>query len=165
MAKMFILNRLSLSQILCSGTYKLNVDAFYFSNGTGALGVVIRNDQGEAIAGAGNPLNNLLDATTSEAIALRRGLQLVDDLGCVPVIVESDSLELVESLNGVIQIWSPYTSILMDCFLLAQRIGRVTIQHCQREANVVAHKIARFVFEKNNSIFWEEDPLALLFLM
>ena len=38
-----------------SGTYKLNVDACFFPNGTGALGVVIRNDKGEPIAGAGDP--------------------------------------------------------------------------------------------------------------
>ena len=110
------------------GIYEANIDACFFPNGTGASGIVIRNDRGEAIAGAGDPFNNLLDVTMSEATTLRRGLQLIDDHGCVPVIVEIDSLELVESFNGVIEIWSPYTAILMDYFQLAQRIGRVTIQ-------------------------------------
>ena len=105
---------------------------------------------------------NLLDAATAEALALRRGLQLVDDLGCTPVIMESDSLELVEAFNGVTEIWSPYTSILMDCFLIARRIGQVKIQHCPREANVVAHKIARFAFNSDSSIFWDSNPPSFI---
>jgi hypothetical protein len=35
---------------------------------------------------------------TTEAIALQKGLQLVEDLDCVPVIVESDSLNLFKLL-------------------------------------------------------------------
>jgi hypothetical protein len=31
--------------------YKLNIDACYFLNGSGAAGAIIRNDKGEAIAG------------------------------------------------------------------------------------------------------------------
>ena len=141
-----------------AGTYKLNVDACFFPNGIGASGAVVRNDRCEALAGTGDVLNNLLDAATAEAIALKKGLTLVENLGCLPVIVESDSLELVDAFNGVIELSSPYTAILMECFLIASRIGRVNLQHCPREANLVAHNIARFVFNSNNSVFWDDDP-------
>ena len=105
------------------GSYKLNIDTCFFPNGTGAVDAVIRNDKGEAVAGIGDPMINLLDAATSEALALQRGLKLVDDLGCTPVTVEMDSLELVEAFNGVTEIWSPYTAILTDFFRTARRIG------------------------------------------
>lgn len=82
-----------------SGTYKLNVDACFFPNGLGASGAVLRNSKGDALAGAGCSLDHLLDAATAEAVALRKGLLLIENLGCRPVIVETDSLELVEAMK------------------------------------------------------------------
>ena len=55
-------------------TYKLNIDAAYFPNGSGAAGAVLRNNKGEALAGGCWPLSNLLDAGTAEAMALLKGL-------------------------------------------------------------------------------------------
>ena len=97
--------------------YKINTDACFSLNGEGAAGVVLRNDKGEAVAGGCWPLSNLLDATTAEALALQKGFMLIEQLGCSPVTIETDSLELVQAYNGVIDIWSPYTAILVDCCL------------------------------------------------
>ena len=120
----------------------MNVDACFFANGTGATGAVLRNEKGEVVAGCGEFQNILLDATTSEALALKNGLSLIENLGCLPVILESDSLELVDAFNGNTEIWNPYTAVLMECFQIASRIGQVQVQHCPRETNKVAHKIA-----------------------
>ena len=84
--------------------YKLNVDATYFENGMGAAAAILRNSCGEAVAGVSWLLTHLHDATTAEAIALQRGLELLEDLGCQLVIVESDSLEIIQACNGVIEI-------------------------------------------------------------
>ena len=46
------------------------------------------------VAGTTWLLNHVLDATTAEAFALQKGLELVENIGCSPDIVESDSLEL-----------------------------------------------------------------------
>jgi ribonuclease HI len=88
-----------------ANSYKLNIDACFFPNGTGATGAVLRDDKGQAVAGASFIWEHLLDATT-EAIALQKGLQLIEDLGCSLVVIESDSLELVQAYNGVIEVWS-----------------------------------------------------------
>ena len=136
--------------------------ACFFSNGAGASGVVLRNEKGEAVAGADDLLDNLLDAPTTEARALLKGLQLIEDLGCRPVVVESDSLQIVEAFNGVIDIWSSYAAILIDCFHTARRIGQVKVQHCPREANVVAHKIARHAFDLNSDLFWDRIPPSFI---
>ena len=79
-------------------------------------------------------------------------------MGCRPVIVETDSLELVEAFNRKIDIWSPYTAILMDCFQIARRIGQISVLHCPREANEVAHEIARFCYSDNSSCNWVDEP-------
>lgn len=144
------------------GTYKVNVDACFFVNGTGASGAVVRDYKGEAVAGCGEVLSNLLDAVTSEAIALKKGLELIEHLGCLPVILESDSMQLVVAFNNRIEIWSPYTAVLMECFQIASRIGQLKIQHCPREANTVAHEIARNVFDSNTNVYWDDDPPSFI---
>jgi ribonuclease HI len=121
------------------------------------VAVVIRNDHGEVIAGGAWPKRNLLDAMIAEAEALRHGLHLIESIGCSPVIVESDCLELVESCNGA-ELWSPYTPIIADCFEIAQRLGMITFQHCPREGNKVAHNLARSCFEADNMITWDIYP-------
>uniref|UniRef100_A0A8R7NW91 RNase H type-1 domain-containing protein n=1 Tax=Triticum urartu TaxID=4572 RepID=A0A8R7NW91_TRIUA len=99
----------------------------------------------------------------AEAIALQRGLELLEDLGCQPVIVESDSLEIIQACNGVIEIWSPYSAILADCFQKALRIGDVSFIHCPRKANRLAHNLARHSFDSNSTFVWDGDPPGFLF--
>jgi ribonuclease HI len=135
-------------------SYKLNIDACFFPNGSGAAGAIIQNSNGQAVPGASWELNNMLDATTAEAVTFERGLQFFEQIGCSSVIIESDSLQLVQAFNGVVEIWSsPYTAILADCCQRVRRIGQITVQHCFREANSVTHKLARVSFDSKNFIF------------
>lgn len=128
-------------------SYKQDVDASYFENGTRVSGAVLRNDRGEAVASASWLLHHLFDATTAEASALQKGLLFAQDLGCSPIVIESVSLELIQACNGVIEIWSPYTAILADCFQIEQNIGAVSFLHCPSESNMVAHNLARFTYD------------------
>jgi hypothetical protein len=50
---------------------------------------------------------NILDVSIAEALALRHGLSLLEDIGCSPTIVESDNLELMNACNGTDEIWTP----------------------------------------------------------
>jgi hypothetical protein len=72
-----------------------------------------------------------------------------------PVIVESDSLEPVKVCNREVDLWLP---VLSDCFQIAQRIGRVSFIHCHREANKVAHNLARLSYSSDSIFLWEGDP-------
>ena len=78
------------------------------------------------------------------------------------MIIETDSLELVQAFNGVIEVWSPYAAILADCFQRATRIGNVVVQHCFREANGVAHNLARVTYESKNRFVWVGDPRSFI---
>lgn len=136
----------------------MNVDAAYFEDGSGAATAILRNSKGEAVAGHSWILKNLLNSTTSEAVALQRGLSMVQDLGCTDVIMESDSLELIQSCNGIIEVWTPYTAILADCFQMASSIGAVSFTHCPRDANRAAHNLARRTYDLNVEVDWDGDP-------
>jgi ribonuclease HI len=138
--------------------YKLNVDASFHPNGWGAVAAVIRNDLGEAVAGGARPMINLLDSTTAEAAALKFGPRIIERLGCSPVMVESDNLEVIDACTGDTDLWSPYSSIMVDCFQIAQRIEVIKFQHCFREANTAAHNLAKLIYDSDRIFAWDGDP-------
>lgn len=74
------------------------------------------------------------------------------------VIVESDSIELINILNGDIELWSPYSAIASDCFYLANQIEGIKFQHCPREANLVVHNLARSSLQLSSYFIWDGDP-------
>ena len=86
------------------------------------------------------------------------GLRLVESKGCSQIIVESDSPELIEACNGTIELWSPYTAILADCFQIAHAIGDIVFQPCPREAKKTAHNLARLCYDDQCNFLWDGDP-------
>jgi hypothetical protein len=101
-------------------------------DGTGEVGDVLHNHLGEAIAGLACPMENILDASTSEALDLLKGAKLMDQFGCSSIVVESDSMELIKACNGAIEVWSPYSAILVECFMKASTINGISFHHCPR---------------------------------
>ena len=101
---------------------------------------------------------------------------MMEKLGCVPVIVETDSLELVQAFDGVIQIlhvpavlhrWRMLPPPLPICsasisnthgLQIASRIGNISMQ---QEKNMVAHTSARHAFTSNSCVL-RVIPVALL---
>ena len=110
-----------------AGSYKLNVDASFYLDGTGSSGAILRNCSGEAVAGCYGVLEHVLDVATAEAYAFLDGLKLVQSLGCSNIVLESDSLELVQACNGSTEIWSPYSAVLVECFLIASSLQNVCL--------------------------------------
>jgi ribonuclease HI len=125
------------------GSYKLNIDASFHSDGTGAAGLVLQNHNGEAIACIGCTLDNLLSAATSDATALLKGLEFLENLDTTSVCIKSDSFELIQACNGEVEIRSPYSAILSECFLKISTMQEISFEHCLRDANQVAHQLAR----------------------
>ena len=140
------------------GKYNLNIDASFHSDGLGAAGAVLRNHRGEALAGMACPLDNLLNASSAEASAMLKGLEFLENLEISSACIESDSLELIQACNGDMEIWSPHSAILAECFVKASNIGDISFSHCFREANLVAHHLARNAFRSKQVFIWDGDP-------
>lgn len=97
-------------------------------------------------------------------MALLKGLDFLERLGCSNVVIESDSLELIQACNGTIEIWNPYSAIQAECFLKASNILTVSFQHCYREANQVTHQLAKFAYESKKTYFGMVLPQGLFCL-
>ena len=117
---------------------------------------------GEALTGSTTLFMHVFDATASEALALKNGMELADQWGCSNVIFESDCLEIIQPCKREVDIPSPYSATLNECFHLAQSIGLVLYSHCPREENKVAHELARSSYDSNSVIFWEGDPPQII---
>ncbi|XP_073363270.1 uncharacterized protein [Aegilops tauschii subsp. strangulata] len=122
------------------GFVKLNVDAsFDHDLLRGTTGAVLRDDKGKVIVGGSWKIEWCADALTVEALALRFRLSLAQKAGCSRLVINSDNTEVIE-----------------------------TMKNGGREANMVAHEIARLAkFSEPNSWFEEpvDDIVALLRLV
>jgi ribonuclease HI len=126
---------------------KVNVDgSFQCDMHAGAAGAVARDHDGRFLAAASIFLPNAASAAATEALAMREGLALANRLGCHNVVMESDSIETVEACTGDEAWWGESSAIFAGCVDLASLIDKVSFKHCPREANKVAHDIARFCF-------------------
>ena len=145
----------------------MNVDATYFEDGSGAAAAaILRKSKGEAMmACRAWVLKSLLNSTTEEAVALQRGLSMVQDLGCIGVIMESDSLELIQTCNGIIKVWTPYTTILADCFQMALFYG-CSVSHPLSYLGVqTGWPSTRFTFSGLNvEVDWDGHPPSFILL-
>jgi hypothetical protein len=100
----------------------------------------------------------------TETIAMKEGLQLAQNIGCNRIVAESDFLETIEACTGDSRWWNASSVIYAGCIDIASFIGSVSFKHCSREANQVAHEIAKFSFLNNQSCNWVDEPLVLFLI-
>ena len=80
---------------------KLNVDAsFDESRGCESVGTIVRNSVGAAIAASHSYVPHLVGVPMAEAYALKEGLMLTQHIGCNRLTVQSDYMEVVETMNN-----------------------------------------------------------------
>lgn len=137
----------------------INIDAAFDSDsGTGATGAVIRDHTGGFIAAAENFLEHVADAPMAEAYALKEGLMLAQQIGCNRVIFQSHCMQVVDTMKDGGFSATTAAAIYEECHDLWKNFANVDIQHCNREANQVAHQLAREAFSAKQSCIWVDEP-------
>jgi ribonuclease HI len=120
--------------------------------------VVIRDRTGGYIAAMQTFLPHVVDAPMAEAYAFRDGLTLAQQIGVQKFTVQTDCVQVVETMkNGGFSATSS-AAIYDDCSILWSDFGIVSIEHCNREANQVAHELARVSFTSSSSCTWVDEP-------
>lgn len=81
----------------------MNVDAAVSSKADYAgIGVLVRNSAGDVMAASTFQVLFLGDVEFVEAITVQKGIQFATDIGLVPAIIESDSLNVVNLIGNKI---------------------------------------------------------------
>jgi ribonuclease HI len=142
---------------------KLNVDAaFYEDSRSGSFGAVIRDFQGNFVGAKCGLIPSVASASMAEAMAMREGLVLANSMGINRLIADSDSMKTVEACTGEERWWNESAAFYADCIDLSSSIGTVKFNYCSREANQVAHELAKFSFLNALSCSWVDEPPSFL---
>ncbi|XBI18560.1 hypothetical protein VPH35_060309 [Triticum aestivum] len=107
----------------------------------------MRDDKGNFIVGGNWRIQYCADALTAEAVALRFGLQLAQKTGCNRLIINSDNMEVIDTMNNGGQSAGAAAAIFEDCFFMACDVPQTSFEHCNREANKVAHMTSDWIEE------------------
>lgn len=90
-----------------AGTYKVNTMHILLKM-VRPMAIVVNNSHGKAVVGVVELFNYNSDVALPEAMPLCLGLQLVRDIGCSRINVESDCIELITTGNGGSEILTFY---------------------------------------------------------
>ena len=131
---------------------KINVDASF--NADDLRGA----SHGTFLAASNSILEFVHDVMTAEVYALKQGLLLAQSLGCTRVICCSDNLDVVQAMQEGGYSQGISAAILDNCYHLATRFLKIEFEHNYREANMVAHELARLARESDQHTWLDEPP-------
>ncbi|WMV58428.1 hypothetical protein MTR67_051813 [Solanum verrucosum] len=123
-------NTISHSMEYHLGTYKLKINGTVKSRlGVGGIEGVFRDHTCQWILGFSDCTPKTTPAM-AELQALRMGLKLGIEHNLVPLVVDSDSSNII---NWIYHYYLPYTNLIVECRSLIQMLGMYTLMHTYRE--------------------------------
>lgn len=141
---------------------KINTDgAFSPLDRTGSWGYAIRDSVGEVICAGTGKIEQALDALHAEAVACMEGLSAAADHGMQNLILESDSLMLINALQGDAFRMAATGGIIAEIkHLIASSFVSFVSNHCPRDCNRLAHAIAKLscMCPQDSNLLWDGTP-------
>jgi ribonuclease HI len=118
------------------------------------VGVMIRDHRGDVIATQCSTWQYITDPAVAEAMALRTAAAVRQQLGIMEVILEGDSLEVVQAVKKEEESWTNFGPIVEEVKDMLKGCHSWKISHVKRTANEVAHKMAKMVVSLNVNQIW-----------
>ncbi|KAL5758057.1 hypothetical protein ACOSP7_020668 [Xanthoceras sorbifolium] len=119
------------------------------------LGIILRDHSGSVLVASAQKFATGFLVSIAEAVAVLKGLQLALELDLLPVIVETDFLDVVTTINNPSVYFSEVGLVISDIVDLLGRCPRSKVLYVPRLANIVAHTLARFALEIDSDRFWQ----------
>ncbi|XP_030923049.1 uncharacterized protein LOC115949928 [Quercus lobata] len=124
--------------------YKVNVDGAVFKElGSIDVGVVIRNAQGEVMGAMSKKISRPMGAIEAEAKALEAGILFAWDLGLKNIVVEGDSLAVVQAIKGSVIPAISIQKVIEGISWWLKKFDNWKISHARRSSNTAAHSMAK----------------------
>jgi ribonuclease HI len=128
-----------------TGEVKVNVDACFSENSMeGSWGAVARNCKGDIIFSAWDLIHQASSAECCEALACLEGLKLAIQHSHGNILIETDCLSLLKTFDPGGEDRSEASVVGREFNLLIPDGRKVTMTHVKREANSLAHALAKF---------------------
>ncbi|XP_075636928.1 uncharacterized protein LOC142609204 [Castanea sativa] len=143
--------------------YKVNTDGAVFrESGSCGIGVVIKNEKGQIMGALCRRLEILLGALEVEAKAVEEGVQFARDLCLNQIVVESDSLGVVNSLHNPGMTQSSICKVVEGTRLGLRWFKAWEVAHTRRGCNTAAHILVRNAKFVHDSVIWVEDTPPMI---
>lgn len=145
----------------------MKVDAaIKLSDQTAGLGVIIRDYGGKAVAAAVQKVSFRGDVAFMEAAAVNLGIQVAQNAKLLPIIVESDSKEVVDLARNRKGCLSEIFWQISAIQASLKSLNQSQIQHVSRACNIIAHALAHLALNYDNLVVWVETfPAEILLLI
>jgi hypothetical protein len=119
---------------------------------------VIRDDQGNFVAGGCCSIASISNAAIAEARALGDGLLLVGQVGCTRLVVNNDCMDVIEIMQDGGNSHGAAASFYEECSVLCRGFSHVVFNHCPRESNKVAHTLASKAVGSQSIVWLDDQP-------
>ena len=126
----------------------------------GGMGAVARDNKGKFMIACCKEIHFVADSFMAEAYALREGLSMAQYLGSNKFVIQSDNIQVIQTMLEGGFSSTASAAIFDDCRSLASVFRSISFEHCNREANEVAHSLARHSYTEHIDCFWDDDHLA-----
>ncbi|XP_017224846.1 uncharacterized protein LOC108201070 [Daucus carota subsp. sativus] len=147
------------------GVFKVNVDAAVTEGRDFfAVGMVLRNNQGQFLAGRVMRFAGHVPVVEAEMVGVIEAISWANQLQIPSVIVETDSqlcanaIKGENSNNNLLEIGN----LIQQCKALIRSSSRVLVDFVRKQANRVAHQIAKIPCMLNGFSDFTSPPSCLL---
>ena len=138
--------------------YEANFDAAVFKASSSAgIGVIIRDNKGDAIGALSVPTPLSTSVAAMEALACRRAVLFAKEIGLRQVLFEGDSAMVIQALIQGDSASAEYGNIIDDIRTLAADFDFCHFIHVKRNCNVVADAVAKKAKILSGLAVWLED--------
>ena len=99
----------------------------------------------------------------AEAEATKFGLEIAEQAGCLPLIVETDSQEVVDLVLNRKGARKEIFWLISEIQAILSRMQQSKFQHILRSGNSAAHSLAKLALKQDTVISWLENiPESIL---
>ena len=141
--------------------YKINVDgATTGERSMSCAGVVIRDCRGLVIAAGSKVLNGAYVAEVTKALVVEEGIHLAKELELLQVIIESDSVVVVDAISAS-NCNGELGPIVLGSLELLRSFKSWKVRHLKRDYSMATHDLAQVAMATRISQQWRglEPPM------
>ena len=142
---------------------KINVDAALTTGQNSyAVGMVIRNHHSQYKAGKIMRFAGMVSVLEAELKGILEAILWAQEIAGCSVTIESDSLISTNAINHGHDSSLEAEDLVQQCQEVLSNNSRISVRHVKKQANKVAHNLARVPCERNCFIVFSSPPSCLL---
>lgn len=118
------------------------------------MGVIVRDSKGLVIAVMSKTVEGFPAPVIAVAMGALQAAEFSIDLGIRYVILEGDSLQVIQAINGKGDQWIPYGQIVADLQMVFSSFRIWEAIHTKGDANGAAHRLAKIAVQEFREKIW-----------